>query len=291
MTRSRTHLLLSAGVLAMFAGTSQAVSIVDDNFAVDGTVTTDADYFGSSTSGAIEFNANSIGLVSGTSGRQIHALFDTVSLNAGDSLTDSVDFTTPDSVSSGSDDFKFGVFDNLGRTSASELGQNTSYSSSSPNTDYNGLFGYFAEIDVESSDPTSDLDIRESNPSTTGRLLSTNSGFTSLGSGPDVGYAITANTDYTVTLSFTRTLADELEITLDFLGNSLTRVDDSPQSLDFGMLGFGSSSNAFGTSNSAGDPDNGIDITNVTVDYTPVPEPGTLALGLLGGLTILARRR
>ncbi|MEM6853994.1 MAG: PEP-CTERM sorting domain-containing protein, partial [Planctomycetota bacterium] len=93
------------------------------------------------------------------------------------------------------------------------------------------------------------------------------------------------------TLTFTRNLADELEVTVDFLGNSLTRVDDTPQSFDFGMLALGSSSGAFGSSNSAGDPDNGIDITNVSVDYTPIPEPGTLALGLLGGLTILARRR
>ncbi|MEM0926532.1 MAG: hypothetical protein AAGJ83_10880 [Planctomycetota bacterium] len=291
MTRSHTHLLLSAGVLAMFAGTSQAVSIVDDNFAVDGTVTTDADYFASSTSSAIEFNANSIGLVSGSSGRQIHALFDTVTLNQGDSLSASIDFTTPATIKTGAEDFKFGVFDNLGRTSASELGQNTSYNSSNPNPDYSGLFGYFAEIDVESTDPTSDLDIRESDPSNTGRLLSTNSGFTSLGSGPDIGYAITADTDYTLTLTFTRNLADELEVTVDFLGNSLTRVDDTPQSFDFGMLALGSSSGAFGSSNSAGDPDNGIDITNVSVDYTPIPEPGTLALGLLGGLTILARRR
>jgi len=58
-----------------------------DDLATDGTVETDAGYFASSTSSAIEINNNSIGLVSGTSGRQIHALFNSQSLvNAGDIL-------------------------------------------------------------------------------------------------------------------------------------------------------------------------------------------------------------
>lgn len=291
MNRSRINFLLSAGVVSMFAASSHAVLVVDDNFAVDGTVTTDADYYGSSTSGAIEVNANSIGLVSGTSGRQMHALFSTVTLNQGDSLVASLDFTTPASISAGGDDFKFGVFDHLGRTSASQLGQDTSYSSGTPNADFSGLPGFVVELDVEPSDSATDIQLRRSDPSTSGRLLGTNTGVGSMSSGDDIGYVFAPNTAYTVSLTITRNLLDELEISADFLGNTHSDTDDSPLSFDFGMLAFGASSDAFGTSNTAGEADNGVDFTNVTVEYLPVPEPGTLALGLIGGLALLARRR
>lgn len=291
MNRSRINFLLSAGVVSMFAASSHAVLVVDDNFAVDGTGATDASYFGSSTSGAIEVNANSIGLVSGTSGRQMHALFSTVTLNQGDSLVASLDFTTPATVNGASDDFKFGLFDNLGRTSASELGQDTSYSTASPNADFSGLPGFVVELDVEPSDPATDIQLRRSDPSTSGRLLGTNTGVSSMSSGDDIGYVFAPNTAYSVSLTITRTLADELEISAEFLGNTHSDTDDSPLSFDFGMLAFGASSGAFGTSNTAGEADNGLDFTNVTVEYLPVPEPGTLALGLLGGIALLARRR
>lgn len=292
MNRSRINFLLSAGVVSMFAASSHAVLVVDDNFAVDGTVTTDADYYGSSTSGAVEFNANSIGLVSGSSGRQMHALFDTVTLNQGDSLVATLDFVTPASISAGGgDDFKFGLFDNLGRTSATELGQNTSYSTATPNPDFSGLPGFVVELDVEPSDPATDIQLRRSDPSTSGRLLGTNTGVSSMSSGDDIGYVFAPDTAYSVSLTITRNLLDELVISSEFLGNTHSDTDDSPLSFDFGMLAFGSSSGAFGTSNTAGDADNGLDFTNVTVEYLPVPEPGTLALGLIGGLTLLARRR
>jgi len=259
-------------------------SVVDDDLATDGTVETDADYFASSNASAIEFNTNSIGLVSGSSGRQIHGLFDTQSLaSAGDVLTTSVTFVTPATVATAGEDLRIGLFDHLGRTGVDQLGQNTSFSSSSPNPDFAGLPGFYLELDIEGDDPATDLQIRRSDPSTTGRLLTTSSGFTAISDSDDIGYVIEPNTEYTVDFMLQRTDTDGLEITASFLGNSFTVTDANPASFDFGMLAFYANSNAVGSSNSPGtDPnvvnDNGIDITNVSVNYNPFFSPEVIEL-------------
>lgn len=282
----------AAASTTLMAMPASGASIVADDFANDGTGMTDADYYASSNSSAIEINANSIGLVSGGSGRQMHALFATQTLaNAGDSITATITFTTPATVGSSSEDLRWGLFDHLGRTGPMQLGQDTSYSSGSPNANYSGLPGYYSELDVESADPETNLNIRRSQPSTSGRLLGTSSGFDNLGSGDDIGYAIVANTSYTTSMTITRNAGGDLDITVDFLGETFTVNDASPNSYDFGMLAFGASGGAFGSSSSTGDPDNGIDFTNIEVEFNPVPEPGSLALLGLGGLALLSRRR
>ena len=257
-------------LIPFLSSSSEGSKVVNDDFVANGTGTTDASYFGSSGSNAIEVNSNSIGLVSGSSGRQLHALFETQTLeNAGDMLKAMVTFVTPDTVSSGSDDLRIGLFDHLERTGTDQLGQDTSYSSGSPNADFSGLPGFYLELDVESSDASSDLDIRRSDPSTSGRLLSTSSGFTAFGSGPDIGYAISTNTEYTVVFTLVRTAADALTITADFGDESFSVTDSTPASFSVGMLALGASTNAFGSSNVAGEADNGIDITKFAVEYTP----------------------
>ena len=254
-------------------------SVVNDNLAGDGTVETDTDYFASSTSNAIEFNANSIGLVSGTSSRQIHGLFDSQSLaNAGDVLETSVTFVTSETVAETGEDIRIGLFDSLGRTGVDQLGQDTSFSSAEPNLDFAGLPGFYLELDVENADPGTDLDIRKSDPSTTGRLLTTTSGFTVLGRSDDIGYVIEPSTEYTVDFTLVRTDADELQVTAEFLGNSFSVVDAAPASFEFGMFAFFANSNAVGVSTSPGAADNGIDITNVTVDYSPFFSPDLVDL-------------
>lgn len=297
-TKSYSFLLI-AGVAVTACGLASvapAAVIVNDSFA-DGDRAAngplEGDFYASSTSSAIESNAGSIGLVSGSSGRQIHGFFPTQTLaNTGDTLNTIFTFVTPATVASGNEDIRFGIFDHLGRDIPTQLRQDTSYSSGSPNPDYSGLPGFYSEIDVESADSGTNLNIRRSNPSTTGRLMSTSSGFSNEGSSSDIGYAIVADTTYTATISATRTAAGGLDVTTTFLGNSFTINDPAPNSFDFGMLTYGASSGAFGSSNSVGDPDNGIDITNVTVEFVAgIPEPTSAVLALLGGLTLLNRRR
>lgn len=298
ITKSYSFLLI-AGVAVTACGLASvapAAVIVNDSFADSDRAANgplEGDFYASSTSSAIESNAGSIGLVSGSSGRQIHGFFPTQTLaNAGDTLNTSFTFVTPATVASGNEDIRFGIFDHLGRDIPTQLRQDTSYSSSSPNPDYSGLPGFYSEIDVESADSGTNLNIRRSNPSTTGRLMSTSSGFSNEGSSSDIGYAIVADTTYTATISATRTAAGGLDVTTTFLGNSFTINDPTPNSFDFGMLTYGASSGAFGSSNSVGDPDNGIDITNVTVEFVAgIPEPTSAVLALLGGLTLLDRRR
>jgi hypothetical protein len=287
-TPKRCLLTASAFVLSCLLATDAAI-IVDDSFADGDRAATgplQADFYASSNSNAIESNVGSIGLVSGSSGRQIHGIFPTQTLaNSGDTLFTSFDFTTPPTTASGSEDIRFGIFDHLGRgLDPTKLGQDTSYSSGSPNPDYSGLPGFYSELDVESADSGTNLNIRRSDPSTTGRLISTSSGFSNEGSSSDIGYVIAANEQHTATISATRTAGGGLDITTTFLGNSFTINDPAPNSFSFGMLAYGASSGAFGSSNSPDDPDNGIDITNVKVEFIPgIPEPSTLLL-LVGAL-------
>jgi len=223
-------------------------TVVDDNLAIDGTADTDIDYFASSTGNAIEINDNSIGLVSGASSRQIHGLFNSQSLvQAGDILETSISFVTPTTVAEAGEDIRIGLFDSLGRTGVDQLGQDTSFSTASPNLDFADLPGYYLELDIETADPATDLDIRRSDPSTTGRSLTTTTGFTALGSSPDIGYVIAPDTQYTVDISILRTEADELQITADFLGNSYT-------------------------------VDNGIDLVDVSIEYERYFNPEVIEL-------------
>jgi len=254
-------------------------SVVNDNLEIEGTAETDIDYFASSTSNAIEINSNSIGLVSGSSSRQIHGLFNSQTLaNAGDILETSVTFVTPATVATENEDIRIGLFDHLGRTGADQLGQNTSFSTANPNPDFAGLPGYYLELDIESADPATDLQFRRSDPSNTGRSLTTSSGFTAIGDSDDIGYVIEPNTEYTVDFTIVRTETNGLEITAEFLGNSFTIVDENPLSFDFGMLAFFANSNAVGSSNDPGIDDNGIDITNISVDFTRFFDPEVVDL-------------
>jgi len=144
--------IIATAFLAVFTHSSHAEIIVDDNFIIDGTMATDAGYFGSSSSSAIEINTNSIGLVSGSSGRQMHALFETQTLtNAGDSLRTVLTFTTPATVGVASEDIRIGLFDHLERNTLDQLGQNTSYSTASPSALFMGLPGFQLELDIESA--------------------------------------------------------------------------------------------------------------------------------------------
>ena len=69
--------------------------------------------------------------------------------------------------------------------------------------------------------------------------------------------------------------------------HSVTDVFDSAS---FDMLAFHANSNIFGSSNTPGEPDNGIDFSNVTIEFNAVPEPSSIVL-LLGAIVAFARLR
>lgn len=302
MSSSCKGSLLSASALTLALALTpalRAATIVDDSFA-DGDVAKtgalDSSWWTSSSSSGIEVTPGSLGLVTGTSGRGIHTVFPTQTLaNVGDSLTATYTFTTPATVGSGgSGSFRVGLFDTLGR---SGLEANVSASSGSPNAVFGwsvgnggagdlGLPGYLMDMDVDNG--VDDLNFREHNiNSATGRLMSTtgSGSFSSFSSGPDNAYLFAPDTQYTGSISVTRISATEVEVA-GTLNGATHSIIDTFDSVDIGMLAFHANSRQFGSSNSAGDPDNGIDFSNVTIEVNQIPEPSTI-VGLFGGLGAL----
>lgn len=295
----KLHLTFLAALALIPLSSSAQLTVVDDSWG-DGdrgmTGLLDADWWTSSSSSGIEVSTGSLGLVTGTSGRGIHGTFAPQMLGVGDSITVTYKFTTPDTVGTGkSTAFRVALMDFNNAGLAADL----SASSSSVQPLYIGLPGYMADFDVN-TDATADVSIRKHDLTATGgRLLGTTGEWNSLGSSGDAGYSILANTNYVGVFSVTRTGADSVDVfsSLAVDGGSLldshTESDVSAIANNFGMFAIHANSNVFGSSNSAGDPDNGIDFSNVLVQST-VPEPSTTALfvGLsVIGLAIWRQRR
>jgi len=282
-------------------------TIVNDSF-TDGTRDNGADpsdtnWWASSSTSGIEVAPGSLGMVTGSTGRGIHAIFPTQTLNVGDSLKASYTFTTPATVGTNfASAFRVGLFDTLGR---SGLNADITASTAAPNSLYGlfssdtpGLPGYMMDMDVNTG-ATSDLAFRQLDAAVngaaqtpTGRLMGTTTGFTQVGNtGPDAGYTFTPNTQYTGSLMLTRLNDTELQLT-GTLGDTVTHtVTDTFDSPNFGMLAFWANSSVFGTANTPGAADNGIDFSNVKIEYTSVPEPASLSLLLLGFGWAASRRR
>ena len=289
-----------------------AVVVVDDSFTDggrnDGADPLDANWWTSSASSGIEVAPGSLGMVSGTAGRGIHAIFPTQTLaNIGDSLTATYTFTTPATVGggSGSGAFRVGLFDTLGRAG---LNADISASAAAPNAVYGlhsagttGLPGYMMDMDVATG--TEDLSFRQLDTpinttaqTPTGRLMGTTVGFTQITpTGPDGVYAFAPNTQYAGSLTVTRLNATDYTITGTLTtpaGTTTHSVTDTFDSDSFGMLAFWANSNIFGSSATPNTPDNGIDFSNVKIEYTSVPEPASLSVLLLAyGLVARRSRR
>ena len=244
---------------------------------------------------------STLGLVTGTSGRGIHGIFPTQSLaNVGDSLVATYTFTTPATVGTAQTGaFRVGLFDTLGRAG---LNADVASSSGSPNSLYGyyatndvGLPGYMMDMDVGTG--TEDLNIRQLDTpvnvgatTPTGRLLGTSTGFTSLGDGPNGAFAFAANTSYTGTMTVTRVSATDVQVT-GTLGTASFSVTDAFDSTNIGMIAFWANSNTFGNTGSANTPNNGIDFTNVKIEFIPVPEPASLVMIALAAIVVGATRR
>ncbi|MEJ6569375.1 MAG: hypothetical protein QNL80_10950 [Akkermansiaceae bacterium] len=271
--------LCLAALLAPSIATAQI--IVNDNwldadrFNTDSPDELDADWWSSSNSSgnSVEAEAESLGLISGGSGRGIHATFDPQTLEIGDKLVATFTFTTPATVGvDRSGAFKIALMDlnNAGLTADLDSISDT------PNPLYTSLPGYMLEFDVNLATAADDTGIRKHDvPNTSGRFLSTTTEWTSLGSSADADYSILANTEYVGVISLIRTGEDSMQIfgSLSQDGvrlDSYTATDASGIANNIGMLGFWANSSTFGSNTSFADPDNGISFSNVTVELNPV---------------------
>jgi hypothetical protein len=298
--------LMGLSLCLILGAKANAAIIVNDSWADggrdDGADPLDTNWWTSAASAGIEVSPGSMGLVTGTSGRGIHAIFPTQTLaNVGDKLIATYTFTTPATIGSNATGaFRVGLFDTLGRAG---LNDNVSASSGTPNAVYGwgtgaggpgtaGLPGYMMDMDMRTG--ADDLSFRTHDTGTvvpSGRLMGTTSGFTQISpTGPDGAYEFAANTTYTGSLSLTRISATEMSIT-GTLGAATHTVTDEFDSTSYGMLGFWANSNIFGSSSTPGVANNGIDFSNVTIEFIAIPEPSCLALLGLAGLAVIRRQR
>src|SRR5687768_8880031 len=168
-TRAKTRLI--AAVLATVAAQSAlAQVIVNDSWTDggrnDGADALDTDWWTSANPNGIEVSPGSLGMVTGTAGRGIHATFPTQALvQVGDSIKATYTFTTPTTVGiAGTAAFRVGMFDTLGRP----LNADIAASSGSPNSVYGyfvtnttGLPGYMMDYDVGTA--AEDISFRQHN--------------------------------------------------------------------------------------------------------------------------------
>lgn len=298
---------LVVAVVAM-AHTANAAIIVNDSWADggrgNGADPLDSNWWTSSSTAGIEVAVGSLGMVTGTSGRGIHTVFPTQTLaNVGDKLVATYTFTTPATIGSGAaGGFRAGLFDTLGRAG---LDADVNASSGTPNSLYGwgtgaspvgpgtaGLPGYMLDMDVGTG--SEDLSFRAHDAGTvnpTGRLMGTTTGFAQISpTGPDGAFTFAPNTSYTGSMTLQRISATDMQIT-GTLGAATHTVTDAFDSTSVGMLAFWANSNVFGSSGTAGQADNGIDFTNVKIEFIPVPEPTSIVLLMFSALLAVGTRR
>lgn len=259
----------------MAASPAVAGVVFNDSFADggrdNGADESDTNWWQTTNSSALEMTKDTLGLVSGGSGRGLRTTFPAQSLSAGQTLQATFTFTTPETIGSDRDSaFRVGLYDKLERA---DLEGDLSASSKKPNKNYDGLPGYMIDFDINLKDPTAaNIDIRKHKDDTQGRLLGTTKGYSRLGGGGEP-YQFEAGKTYTGVMAIQQ-VSNGVEIkgSLSHDGNVLSEfsiVDEGSDTNNFGMLAFHVNSKTFGSSKKKETPDNGLDFTNVVVEILP----------------------
>ena len=284
----------------------------------DGADATDTAWYGTTGSSALDSNSytstvNLLSARSGPSGRGFHGVFASQSIgNTGDKITVTYSFTTPATVGDKSSALRVGFFNSNGATAQNPnpdgegnpraiVGDPIHTQSSLGSTDngWDTVYGESVDLDANYTGGTSNFGFKSKISSVaTGRLLNSTSGWASQGSNVDGAYTMEASTSYVGTFSIENMGGDlyDLSASISFDGAELaseTREGKTIAANTFDIIAFNHSSGAFGSTNSSGVADNGIDYTNIQVSFTQVPEPSAYAL-LLGGVAVVlavARRK
>jgi hypothetical protein len=283
--------------VSLVTASIQAQVIVDDSWADagrgNGVDALDAAWWSSvsSNNSSVEVSAGSLGLVTGTSGRGLHGTFAAQTLAIGDTLTATLTFMTPATVGSpGSAAFRIALADFNNAGLAADLQSSSSFSQPF----FTNLPTYMVDFDVNAAGVADDTSMRKYNLPNTGRWMGTTTGWTQLGTSPDVDYAFTPNTQYVVVMSLTRTGLDSMDIFGSLTGpsgllTSHTLTDTNGIVNNIGVLGVWANSSTFGSSGTIGAADNGIDFSNIKIEV--IPEPSTLTLALFGLATMALAKK
>ena len=237
----------------------------------------------------------------------------------GDSLDVTIDFTTPASIGIEDEDFRFGLFSTARSANGqADYTMNIPSSTAMPNPLLEVVAGFEGEIDNINA-PGTDFGLRTHNvnallnsPASTnsltpdgtpsGILMNTTSGFDFISSGEDDEITLVPNTSYTARLflqlndptlatvdvtielfdaagAIISTDTDSLFVDDQFDPDTNDPIEIGVNTLSFDFLGISATSSAFGTSNTVGDPDNGIDISNVTITAVNVGDDTDVLLG------------
>ncbi len=249
--------------------------IFDDRFADggrdDGADPSDANWWTTSASKAIEVAVGKLGLVSGNSGRGIRATFQPQTLADGQTLLATFTFATPATIGADRKSaFRVGFHDKLERA---ELEGDLSASSKKHNETYDGLPGYMIDFDINLEDAAAaNIDVRKHKNDKQGRLMGTTKGYQRLGGGGDP-YQFAAEQTYTGTMAVKK-VGNGMEISgsLSQHGEVLSAfslVDEGSEVNNFGMLAFHVNSKTFGFGNKVDAPDNGLDFSHVKLEVLP----------------------
>ncbi len=292
-----------------------------DGGLTDGADATDIAWYGTTGSSALDSNSytaanNFLSARSGTSGRGFHGVFASQSIaNTGDKIMVTYSFTTPATVLEKTSALRVGFFNSNDATAQNSnvggdppaaravVGDPIHTQSSLGSTDdgWDTVYGEMVDLDANyfGEGKTSNFGFKSKTSSVaTGRLMNSTTGWASQGSNVDGAYTIAANKSYVGTFSIENKGGDlyDLSASISFEGTEIaseTREGKTIAANTFDIIAFNHSSNAFGSTNSGGVADNGIDYTNIQVSFTQVPEPSAYAL-LLGGVAVViavARRK